>query len=68
MKKIVLLMAAAGCMIGCGNKDAQNTQEAERVEVVSTMILDNIFHITHNPSCIIKCYYIPMTFQVLKVV
>ena len=40
MKKIVLLMAAAVCMIGCGNKDAQNTQEAERVEVVSTMILE----------------------------
>ena len=36
MKKIVLMMAAAVCLIGCGNKDAQSTQEAERVEVVST--------------------------------
>ena len=41
MKKIVLLMAAAVCLIGCGKKDAQATQEAERVEVVGTMILDN---------------------------
>ena len=41
MKKIVLLMAAAVCMIGCSNKDAQKTQEAERVEVVSTMVLEN---------------------------
>ena len=41
MKKIVLLMAAAVCMIGCGNKDAQKTQEAERMEVVSTMVLEN---------------------------
>ena len=41
MKKIVLLMAAAVCLIGCGKKDAQTTQEAERVEVVSTMILEN---------------------------
>ena len=39
MKKIVLLMAAAVCMIGCGKKDAQAKQEAERVEVVSTMTL-----------------------------
>ena len=39
MKKIVLLMAVAVCMIGCGKKDAQATQEAERVEVVSTMTL-----------------------------
>ena len=40
MKKIVLLIAAAVCMIGCGKKDAQSvTQEAERVEVVSTMTL-----------------------------
>ena len=39
MKKIVLLMAAAVCLIGCGKKDAQATQEAERVEVVSTMTL-----------------------------
>ena len=40
MKKIVLLMAAAVCMIGCGKKNAQATQqEAERVEVVSTMTL-----------------------------
>ena len=41
MKKIVLMMAAAVCLIGCGKKDAQTTQEAERVEVVSTMILEN---------------------------
>ncbi len=41
MKKIVLLMAVAVCMIGCGKKDAQATQEAERVEVVGTMILEN---------------------------
>ena len=41
MKKIVLMMAAAVCLIGCGKKDAQATQEAERVEVVSTMILEN---------------------------
>ena len=41
MKKIVLLMAAAVCLIGCGKKDAQAKQEAERVEVVGTMILEN---------------------------
>ena len=41
MKKIVLLMAAAVCLIGCGKKDAQATQEVERVEVVGTMILEN---------------------------
>ena len=41
MKKIVLLMAAAVCLIGCGKKDAQAVQEAERVEVVGTMILEN---------------------------
>ena len=42
MKKIVLMMAAAVCLIGCGKKDAQATQqEAERVEVVSTMTLKN---------------------------
>ena len=41
MKKIVLLMAAAVCLIGCGKKDALATQEAERVEVVGTMILEN---------------------------
>lgn len=41
MKKIVLLIAAAVCMIGCGKKEAQATQqEAERVEVVSTMTLE----------------------------
>ena len=34
MKKIVLMMATAVCLIGCGKKDAQATQEAERVEVV----------------------------------
>ena len=41
MKKSVLLMAAAVCLIGCGKKDAQVTQEAERVEVVGTIILEN---------------------------
>ena len=41
MKKIVLMMAAAICLIGCGKKDAQANQEVERVEVVSTMILKN---------------------------
>ena len=41
MKKIVLMMAAAICLIGCGKKDAQVNQEVERVEVVSTMILKN---------------------------
>ena len=40
MKKIVLLFAAAVCLISCGKKDAQTTQqEAERVEVVSTITL-----------------------------
>jgi RND family efflux transporter MFP subunit len=39
MKKIVLLIAATVCLVGCGKKDAQVTQETERVEVVSTMIL-----------------------------
>ena len=40
MKKIVLMMAAAVCLIGCGKKDAQATQqEAERVEVVGTITL-----------------------------
>jgi RND family efflux transporter MFP subunit len=42
MKKIVLMMAAAVCLIGCGKKDAQATQqEAERVEVVSCMTLQD---------------------------
>ena len=40
MKKIVLMMAAAVCLIGCGKKDAQVTQqETERVEVVGTITL-----------------------------
>ena len=39
MKKIVLMMAAAVCLIGCGKKEAQATQEAERVEVVGTITL-----------------------------
>ena len=39
MKKIVLLMAAVVSLIGCGKQEAQTTQEAERVEVVSTMTL-----------------------------
>ena len=42
MKKIVLMMAAAVCLIGCGKKNAQATQqEAERVEVVSCMTLQD---------------------------
>jgi RND family efflux transporter MFP subunit len=41
MKKIVLMMAAAVCLIGCGKKETQTQQEAERVEVVSTMTLKN---------------------------
>ena len=36
---IVLLMAAVVSLIGCGKQEAQTTQEAERVEVVSTMTL-----------------------------
>ena len=39
MKKIVLLMAAIVCMMSCGKKEAQVTQETERVEVVGTMTL-----------------------------
>lgn len=39
MKKIVLLMAAVVTLIGCGKQETQTTQEAERVEVVSTMTL-----------------------------
>ena len=39
MKKIVLLRAATVCMMGCGKKEAQVTQETERVEVVGTMTL-----------------------------
>ena len=39
MKKIVLLMAAVVSLISCGKQEAQTTQEAERVEVVSTMTL-----------------------------
>ena len=39
MKKIVLLMAAAVCLIGCGKKDAQEKLVEERVEVVGTMTL-----------------------------
>lgn len=40
MKKIVLVMAAAVCLIGCGKEEAQTAQqEQERVEVVSTMTL-----------------------------
>ena len=42
MKKIVLMMAAAVCLIGCGKKDAQSSlQETERVEVVSCMTLQD---------------------------
>ena len=40
MKKIIMILAAAVCMVSCGNKDAQSSeQEAERVEIVSTMTL-----------------------------
>lgn len=39
MKKIVLLMAAAVCLIGCGKQETETKQEAERKEVVSTMTL-----------------------------
>ena len=39
MKKIVLLMAAAVCLIGCGKQEAETQQESEREEVVSTMTL-----------------------------
>ena len=54
MKKIVLLMAAAVCLISCGKKDAQSTQqEAERVEVVGTMTLqekeiERVLHLSTN--------------------
>lgn len=39
MKKIVLLMSAVVCFISCGKQETQTTQESERVEVVSTMLL-----------------------------
>ena len=39
MKKIVLLMAAVVSLVSCGKQKAQTTQEAERIEVVSTMTL-----------------------------
>ena len=54
MKKIVLLFAAAVCLISCGKKDAQATQqEAERVEVVSTITLqekeiERVFTVSTN--------------------
>ena len=54
MKKIVFLMAAAVCLISCGKKDAQSTQqEAERVEVVGTMTLqekeiERVLHLSTN--------------------
>lgn len=43
MKKLLIVLAAATCLISCGKKDAQavQTEEAERVEVVSTMTLHN---------------------------
>ena len=42
MKKIVIIMAAAVGLIACGKKDSQAVQTAtERVEVVSTMTLQN---------------------------
>jgi multidrug efflux pump subunit AcrA (membrane-fusion protein) len=41
MKKIVLMVAAAVCLVGCGKKDAQAVQQdTERAEVVSTIILE----------------------------
>ena len=48
------MMAAAVCLIGCGKKDAQATQqEAERVEVVSTITLqekeiERVFTVSTN--------------------
>lgn len=54
MKKIVLLFAAAVCLISCGKKDAQTTQqETERVEVVSTITLqekeiERVFTVSTN--------------------
>ena len=54
MKKIVFLFAAAVCLISCGKKEAQNTQqEAERVEVVSTITLqekeiERVFTVSTN--------------------
>ena len=54
MKKIVFLFAAAVCLISCGKKDAQTTQqEAERVEVVSTITLqekeiERVFTVSTN--------------------
>lgn len=54
MKKIVLLFAAAVCLISCGKKEAQATQqEAERVEVVSTITLqekeiERVFTVSTN--------------------
>lgn len=42
MKKILIVLAVATCVISCGKKGVQATQqEAERVEVVSTMTLQN---------------------------
>ena len=47
-------MAAAVCLISCGKKDAQSTQqEAERVEVVGTMTLqekeiERVLHLSTN--------------------
>ena len=54
MKKIVFLFAAAVCLISCGKKDAQTTQqEAERVEVVRTITLqekeiERVFTVSTN--------------------
>ena len=39
MKQIVLMIAAAVCFVSCGKKEAQVVEETERVEVVSTMTL-----------------------------
>ena len=42
MKKILIVLAVATCVISCRRKGVQATQqEAERVEVVSTMTLQN---------------------------
>lgn len=42
MKKILIVLAVATCVISCGKKEVQAAQqEAERVEVVSTMTLQN---------------------------
>lgn len=53
MKKIVLFLAAAMCLVGCGKQEAQTKQEEERVEVVKTMTLqpieiERVINVTSN--------------------